>query len=79
VSIVTTSQFTRDGRNFIYSSINPTLHLCNVSAGVEQHVAMRQAQRELVLSRSTDYLFALVGWEMALAFGACASVRMALR
>jgi hypothetical protein len=23
-----------------YSSINPTLHLCNVSAGAEQHVAM---------------------------------------
>lgn len=38
---ITDVQFTRDGRNFVYSSINPTLHLCNVSAGVEQHVAMR--------------------------------------
>jgi hypothetical protein len=38
---ITDVQFTRDGRNFIYSSINPTLHLCNVSAGAEQHVAMR--------------------------------------
>ena len=24
-----------------YSSINPYIHLCNVSAGAEQHVAMR--------------------------------------
>ena len=38
---ITDVQFTRDGRNFIYSSINPTLHLCNVSAGAEQHVAMQ--------------------------------------
>jgi hypothetical protein len=37
---ITDVQFTRDGRNFVYSSINPTLHLCNVSAGAEQHVAM---------------------------------------